>query len=249
MIVRIDGREIECSVDEYKELFIKKENIVHAVKQDVKTKSYPHGLRRWTKKEEKYIKQNFDFHKRNYDELAVSIGRSDKAIINRVQKLGLLRSKESIVKIPKIKKTIRADDVRRKRMSFINNRATNLQVKYNWSREKAMSQANMEWNNKNKNYDLEEHYSFPKFSMIPDNNIKNIIPFIHHMVSNNEILTQKDISIITNTKDGVWNVYMWDEFLKEFIEQSRIIANYFNVRNRFSIEMNDSKNNELRYGK
>jgi len=107
----------------------------------------------------------------------------------------------------------------------------------------------MEWNNKNKNYDLEEHYSFPKFSMIPDNNIKNIIPFIHHMVSNNEILTQKDISIITNTKDGVWNVYMWDEFLKEFIEQSRIIANYFNVRNRFSIEMNDSKNNELRYGK
>jgi len=188
--------------------------------------------------------------------------RNAKAVQERARKLGLL--KEYVPKKNDSKKKTRVinfDDKHRdylsKRLKFINNRGKSLSNEMGWSFEKARSQASLEWDEAQKrhkkNDDFEkfddfkkkdskkevhvvEKTKFPRFSVIADFSQHLLVDLVKNMMMNEGTIAFEDMFFITNSTGSTrWTTALWEDFISEFMTNSEKIANYFCVKNKFSI--------------
>lgn len=268
--IRKEGLEIDCEVEEaralFPEIFVgrkertndeeREERVTITPKRVVITpesveahKKAIKGLKngcdnqhkRWSRKEISYIKKNYDPVTNNTQELAKALGRSRNSVRVKAQRMGLMNG---LKKGRKNKTEVTSN--RMARMRFINSRAKGLVETYGYSYNKARSMAAAEWNNKNQSSANKK--IFPLMKTISMNNSKNLIPVLHHMVSNKGRLTIEEIERICDPDTGFWNSVTWRRFLIEIMEQSKEISKYFGVRNRFSIKREEGDREILCYG-
>ena len=128
-------------------------------------------------------------------------------------------------------------------MRFVSSRAQSLCKNMGWNYNKAFLVASEEWK-EGKN--VGKPRVFPKFKTLASGSEAQLIPFVHHAVSNKGTLTFDDIQKVCMPVGGYWNSTSWGYFLEEFILLSKEVARYFGVHNRFSI-VNDGQAKTERY--
>jgi len=207
-------------------------------------------FKRWTRSEIAYLKAHYkkDMSAEQIsDVLKRSIG-SLYTLVKRLRRNGELDHKKQREKNDD--KEERRDGIKqryegsRKRMTFINSRASWLCKNYGYDYQKARTMAADEWREGERKIEAKKaqkvpenkDVEFPVLKTLAVGHTKNMIPVLHHIVSNKGCLTIDETEQVCNPAVGFWNSLTWERFMAEIISKSKDISAYYGVRNRFSIK-------------
>lgn len=202
----------------------------------------------WNDEEDNFIIKNFKY---GYEYLSKCMPhrtstsiKQRKSLLKRNGKLDKIDKNE--VKEKNIKKS--ENDGRVVRGRFITKRRNYYMNTYNWSPEKALKQACVDWNSgsapigfSNTNTEIKK----PKVT-IKSEDLE--LPALYPLSDNGMLLLEKVITNITLTKkityfdvkkletehNEEWTGWMWRQFIDDFITRSDKIAKAFNIENKFS---------------
>ena len=249
MIVRIDGREIECSVDEYRALFPDPKPITRIKSTTEKpTKKDKKPLNRWTKSEDKFLKQNILSGEKNYVEASEFLDRSETAVYTRCVRLGLVRAlkkrknkeakSQKVVAIHKVDSVPVKKDKRGERMSWVQKKAKNYCETMGWNYNKAFTQACVDWKERGKGGSTKN--DFPFFNTLKADSQEDFRNAMSHVVKNKRSFRQLDMNHVAMPSDegestDQWTDNKWLDFLNEFIIKSHKVASFFGVKDHFTV--------------
>jgi len=252
----------QYSRQQYKRTIIKK-----------RQKQKKHSHKRWTPEEDNTIKKCVrpEINKALLKEILQALPHRTKASIQfRCHQLGISiikstrQQKKAIKRIKKAQKqeglpvfekyTPKKKDLRRARGKFVCLKSNEYQNKYNWTREKAWSQAVMDWQQLQKKTSLknivivDNNVPFPTIAGIKKDSIQALKSILVSM-------SQKRIQEFTyetaqNTLmpcEGMWNHNKWYFLVNELLSKSQSISESLGIHNRFKIRRVDDTIN-LIYG-
>ena len=132
-------------------------------------------------------------------------------------------------------KDIKKPDNRVKRARFIGSRAGHLMANdVHLSRSDALRRASDEWNTqgfKKNVINAEEKKSKPflKFESVNSQYDTILQGIINNVIKNKGEIKYNDVNYSLDIKD----IYLWHDFIAEFMSKSHLISAYFNVENKF----------------
>ena len=128
------------------------------------------------------------------------------------------------------------EDMRVKRLNFINSRCKNLQIQdIHMSRDKALSIASSEWKNKGKIVKVKvetEDDTFPPLYGVTAKSEPTVIARISECISHGRNIGYFDLKEVCEWKSGVTLVY----FINSFMNNKTKIAKFFSVPDKFRTE-------------
>lgn len=222
-----DGKVIECTVEEYKQLFNngEKKEVEPIMKQESK---HPYSGKWSREDEQKLLEKPRTIHElieifpdKNY--FAIYSHAQNKKMLLKTIDFSHLNTRKKSARI------ISPKEIERRR--FVMTRAIKYARQYGWSMDKAMVQASADYNQGKKMIGIVESKTFPTIQHITELNKESFIGLIRHCIDSKKSIRYADFTIAVK----VLNFQEWQQLCQSFIMSAHQIAEYLGIKNFFRL--------------